>query len=131
MKKVLIIGYLLVLCCSSPVFSAEYKVQAGDVISRIAQKTGCSIEELVKLNDISPPQYIVRKGQIIKYITKTDLINAQKWVEQYLLGLNPNDIEYKSFEKILRDIRMRNIKYEGELSTTASEVLLFAKLYKE
>lgn len=122
MKKTwIIIGILVVFVSVSN--AAEHVVQLGEVIGIISQKTGCSVEHLAELNDIDAPAYIVKQGQTLRYVSDDDFADAQKWVEARL--------DYKGFPKILKDIKARNIKYSGDKSTHADEVLLFAELYRK
>ncbi|HIP50346.1 MAG TPA: LysM peptidoglycan-binding domain-containing protein [Candidatus Pacebacteria bacterium] len=129
-KSLFVVGFCIVLCHSIS-FAAEYKIQKGDAISTIAKKTGSSIEQIAKLNSIKGPMYVVRAGSIIRYVSENDLVNAQKWTEQHLEGLYPDHPDYATFIKILEDIKTRNIKYVGNLSTHADEVILFANLHRK
>ncbi len=103
--------------------AAEHRVGSREVIGTIAQKTGCSVEHLAELNNIDAPAYIVRQGEVLRYLSNDDFADAQAWVAARL--------EYNLFSKILKDIETRNIKYNGDKSTHADEVLLFAQLYRK
>jgi len=123
MKKSWIIIGILVMFCVSTSNAAEHVVQPGEVIGIISQKTGCSVEHLAQLNDIDAPAYIVKQGQILRYVSDSDFEDAQKWVEARL--------EYNGFSQILEDIKARNIKYIGDKSTHAEEIILFAEMYRK
>ncbi|KAA0835306.1 LysM peptidoglycan-binding domain-containing protein [Bacillus paralicheniformis] len=45
--------------------SGTYKVVAGDNLTKIAKKYGCSVNDLVKLNGIKNPN-LIRVGQVLK-----------------------------------------------------------------
>lgn len=58
--------------------AATYTVVSGDSIERIARKTGFSVSELAKLNDLTP-ETIIHPGQTIKLPDSTNLVeNTQE-----------------------------------------------------
>lgn len=67
MAMLLCAGLLLAGCSSQSDSDGNvYTVKRGDTLSRIARLTGTSVQDLARMNDISPP-YTIEIGQKIKF----------------------------------------------------------------
>ena len=131
MKKVLFFISLCFLLQVSIVCAAQYKVQDGDVIGVVAQKTNRSIEQLAVLNHIEAPEYTVRIGMVLRYASDDDIRRARLWIVDYMASLLNESDEYKSFTQMLQNIDANNIQYDDTQSGTyASEIILLANAYQ-
>ncbi len=125
MKQLLItIGIFLLLLNSAN--SAEYTIREGDTIDQIAPELGCSIKDLAALSNIKAPNYTVVIGKKIIYISKRELKDAKNWLNNRLFNLRNDSDEFKSFAKMLTDIKSGDIRYGEQDGTHASEILIFA-----
>jgi len=116
-----------------PVIGGEYIVQEGDVIGIVAEKTGCSIEQLAQLNSIEAPKYVVQVDTMLRYVSQSDLKYARKWLEEYILSLTEDNVEYASFSRMILDIDANNIQYGDGLASggaRASEIILLSSVYQ-
>lgn len=62
---------------TKPTALKEYVVKSGDTLSKIAKQYGTTVEELVKLNNISNPNLII-VGQVIKIPTSSAYDQSNK-----------------------------------------------------
>ncbi|QTA38523.1 5'-nucleotidase, lipoprotein e(P4) family [Thermosipho ferrireducens] len=121
MKKLLVV--FAVLFVSIAIFAADfYVVKAGDTLSKIANETGLSVEELVKYNNIENPDLIVvgQKLRLKPAYTQKDLneqlVMATLW---YQTSGEMRALAYQAFNfaKMLFDADLKN--YPDETKTRA------------
>ena len=129
----LLVGCILFFLGSVCTINAtEYVIVKGDTIGVIAQKTQCTVEEISKLNGISPPKYIVHVGDVIRYISTEDIYLAKKWIEIYMDTISIDEAERVVMQRMHQALESNNIKYDegGVGGIYADEVLILADAQK-
>lgn len=73
-----VVGIMLSMMFSFPITAAEYVVQSGDTLTSVAEFTGHSVSQLVKMNDINDVDHI-DVGQKLRWISSVDMRYASSW----------------------------------------------------
>ena len=94
--------------------AAKYTVKAGDSLSKIAQKTGCTVAELQAANNIDNPNKI-REGQVLTIPGK---VVANNKTEEIATDKNPKMNDAVGSGKIDRSLIAEPQKVNGKIVPT-------------
>lgn len=130
MKKIWIFVLFIFFVASiiNPVYGAEYRVRKGDNLTKIAELTGHTVEELVAMNRVKNPD-IILVGQKIKFLGEKDIASAVCY--SFDKANDWPNWDNSKWERILKTISTRinygPDKYDG---CHFSDVLEYAKDYR-
>lgn len=132
MKKMVYVVCLLCLLMSSAAYAETYTVKRSDTFGSIVENIGCcSLVELAKLNQIIPPAYTIRVGQVIVYPSKKDFARAREWAIGYAEFFPEDHPEFFDVMEIIADIDAGKIEYGNNPGTHASEIIVISNSFIE
>jgi LysM repeat protein len=136
MKNYKILGivgifFILIALFIGVAMGAEYTVKNGDNLTKISKLTGHTIKQLIQMNKIENPNFILI-GQKITFISKEDIKDALLWCKKRTKELNPLDSNYGFFMNAIRHLDLNHISYsvDEEPGLYFDLVLCFAKAWQ-
>ena len=123
--------FIVIVLFVGVAIGAEYIVKPGDNLTGISSLTKNTIKQLVQMNKIENPDYIV-VGQKITFISKEDIEDALLWCKKRTKELNPLDSNYGFFMNAIGYLDLNHIRYsiDEESGLYFDLVLCFAKAWR-
>ena len=136
MKNYKILGivgifFIVIALFVGVVMGAEYIVKPGDNLTGISSLTKNTIKQLVQMNKIENPNFILI-GQKITFISEKDIEDARLWCKKRTKELNPLDSNYGFFMNAIGYLDLNHISYsvDEESGIYFDLVLCFAKAWQ-
>jgi len=119
-KSIIVLSVAFLIFVANPVYPAEYIVKKGDTLTRVAEITGHTTEQLIAMNNLESDKPLV-VGQRIIFVSKEDVANAMLWFYEeieatrvktgLILPSHEESQRIKTLRKLLKDTGELNIRY--------------------
>ncbi len=111
MKNLLVaLVAVFVMLIAFPAFSAVHVIQRGETLLGIARLTGHTVNQLMLMNNLKNPDFIMA-GRKIVYISTADRLKAKLWCERRRRELPPTNRNFEFFGWVIEDLQTNHLRY--------------------